>query len=160
MEEALRQKHSQFEIFQREFEIGITPKIEERIKNEKVVWEQEQNALIRKELAKLGEEKSREIEKIQQELSATKEKVIIEKERSTKLEKQVDELNQEQKFLNKEKQMAISKARDSFRGEIEKIKADAQEVNYLFKDISKLKLRFFFKKIPIFCFLTRKSKRK
>jgi hypothetical protein len=87
LEEALRQKHSQFEIFQREFEIGIAPKIEERIKNEKNLWEQEQNILIRKELAKLGEEKSREIEKLQQELNAAKEKIIFEKDHSTKLEK-------------------------------------------------------------------------
>jgi hypothetical protein len=50
-------------------------------------------------------------------------------------------LNQEQKFLNKEKQIAVSKARESFRGEIDKIKADAQEVKifstYLNKNISK-----------------------
>ena len=83
----MRQKQSQFENFQKEFEISAAPKIEERIKLEKSKWEQEQNALIRKELNKMSEEKSKELEKQQLELNALKEKLIVEKERSTKFEK-------------------------------------------------------------------------
>ena len=44
-------------------------------------------------------------------------------------------MSQEQKFLNKEKSMAINKARESFRSEIEKIKADAHEVHIFDKFI-------------------------
>lgn len=127
MDDALRQKQSQFELFQREFELNAAPKIEERIKHEKTIWEQEQNTLIRKELNKLGEEKSKELERQLHELNSIKDKLMLERERNAKLEKQIDELNHEQKMLVKEKSMAISKARESFRSEIDKIKADALE---------------------------------
>ena len=87
LEDALRIKQSQFETFQREFEIAIGPKVEDRIRNEKILWEQEQNNLIRRELAKLNEEKSKDIARVQDELTSEKDKFILEKEKCLKLEK-------------------------------------------------------------------------
>ncbi len=57
MEEALKLKQNQFETFQREFELAVGPRVDERIRNEKILWEQEQNFLIIRELSKLNEEK-------------------------------------------------------------------------------------------------------
>lgn len=125
MEEALKIKQSQFETFQREFEQAVGPRVDERIRNEKILWEQEQNFLIRRELSKLNEEKSKEIQKIQEELNNEKEKSLIERDKCVQLEKQTEELNQEIKFANKEKTMAVSKAKESLRLESEKIKIDA-----------------------------------
>lgn len=125
MEEALKIKQSQFETFQREFEQAVGPRVDERIRNEKILWEQEQNFLIRRELSKLNEEKSKEIQKIQEELNTEKEKSLIERDKCVQLEKKIEELNQEIKFANKEKTMAVSKAKESLRLESEKIKIDA-----------------------------------
>ena len=60
--------------------------MDERIRNEKILWEQEQNFLIRRELSKLNEEKSKEISKIQDELNAEKEKSMIERDKCVRLE--------------------------------------------------------------------------
>ncbi len=57
------------------------------MKHEKILWEQEQSYLIRKELAKLNEEKCKEIAKIQDELNQEREKNLNERDRAQKLEK-------------------------------------------------------------------------
>lgn len=93
MEDAIKAKQAQFETFQREFEIAIGPKVEERIKHEKMMWEQDQSFLIRKELAKLNDEKCKEIAKIHDELNQEREKYLIERDRSSKLEKVIKSSN-------------------------------------------------------------------
>ena len=125
LEEALRLKSAQFEQFQREFEFAIGPKVEERIKYEKSIWEQEQNALIRRELAKLSEEKCKELAKLQEELNAEREKHNSDREKCIKLENEIEDLNQELKQANKDRANALVKAKESLRNEIEKVKADA-----------------------------------
>ena len=87
LEEALRIKQTQFEACQRDYEMSIGPKVDERIKHEKMMWEQEQNYLIRRELNKLNEEKCKEIAKFQDELNVEKEKFLTERDKSKKLEK-------------------------------------------------------------------------
>jgi hypothetical protein len=87
LEDELSIKQSQFECFQRELELAITPKIDERIKHEKLVWEQEQKYTLQKELVKLNEEKAKDIADIQKELTLEKEKSLKERENVTKLEK-------------------------------------------------------------------------
>jgi hypothetical protein len=52
-----------------------------------MLWEQEQSYLIRKELAKLNEEKCREIAKIQEDFNQEREKNLNERDRVQKLEK-------------------------------------------------------------------------
>ena len=79
-------KTSQFELFQRELETALNQKAEERIKNEKILWEQEQNFLIRKEISRINDEKSKEIVSIQEELNSEREKLAFEKNRSLKFE--------------------------------------------------------------------------
>lgn len=113
------------------------PRVDERIRNEKILWEQEQNFLIRRELSKLNEEKSKEIHKIQDELNAEKEKAISERDKCLRLEKEIEELNQEIKFANKEKTLALSKAKEAMKLEVEKAKIDAY--NEKQEDINKLK---------------------
>lgn len=122
MEEALKLKQNQFETFQREFDQAVGPRVDERIRNEKILWEQEQNFLIRRELSKLNEEKSKEISKIQDELNAEKEKSMIERDKCVRMEKEIEEFKQEIKFANKEKTIALTKAKESLRLEAEKIK--------------------------------------
>ena len=112
MEEAIRLKSAQFEQFQREFELAIGPKVEERIKYEKGIWEQEQNALIRRELAKLSEEKGKELAKLHEELNAEKEKHNLDREKCIKLESEIEELNHELKQANKEQANAFIKAKE------------------------------------------------
>jgi len=152
MEEALKLKQNQFETFQREFEQAVGPRVDERIRNEKILWEQEQNFLIRRELSKLNEEKSKEISKIQDELNAEKEKSMIERDKCVRMEKvlkllvignfnfvlinfffqkEIEEFKQEIKFANKEKTIALTKAKESLRLEAEKIKIDAYNVSLL-----------------------------
>ena len=46
-------------------------------------------------------------------------------------QKEIEELNQEIKFANKEKTIALTKAKDSLRLEAEKIKIDAYNVIHL-----------------------------
>ena len=87
LEEALKIKQTQFETFQREFEAAVGPRVDERIRNEKILWEQEQNFLIRRELSKLNEEKSKEITKIQDELNSEKEKSMVDRDKCLRLEK-------------------------------------------------------------------------
>ena len=87
LQEALKMKQCQFEQMQREFEQALGPKIEERLRNEKMLWEQEQNFLIRKEICKLNEERGKEILKVQEELNAEKERSMIERDRCLRLEK-------------------------------------------------------------------------
>jgi hypothetical protein len=72
---------------QREFEQALGPKIDERIRNEKILWEQEQNFLIRKEICKLNEERGKEFLKIQEELNAEREKSLIERDKCLRFEK-------------------------------------------------------------------------
>ncbi len=152
MEEALKLKQNQFETFQREFEQAVGPRVDERIRNEKILWEQEQNFLIRRELSKLNEEKSKEISKIQDELNAEKEKSMIERDKCVRMEKvlkllvignfnfvlincffqkEIEEFKQEIKFAIKEKTIALTKAKESLRLEAEKIKIDAYNVSLL-----------------------------
>jgi len=152
MEEALKLKQNQFETFQREFDQAVGPRVDERIRNEKILWEQEQNFLIRRELSKLNEEKSKEISKIQDELNAEKEKSMIERDKCVRMEKvlkllvignfnfvlinfffqkEIEEFKQEIKFANKEKTIALTKAKESLRLEAEKIKIDAYNVSLL-----------------------------
>ena len=125
--------------------------MEERIKHEKQIWEQDQNYVVRRELAKLNEEKTKEIAKIQEDLNNEREKYLMERDKIVRLEKvsprsdlpvkqntggyeyfasfqEIDELNQELKFANKEKTQALTKAKDSLRAEFEKIKQEAQSV--------------------------------
>ena len=45
--------------------------------------------------------------------------------------KEIEELKQEIKFANKEKTIALTKAKDSLRLEAEKIKIDAYNVSFL-----------------------------
>ena len=87
LEEALRIKQMQFETFQREFEIAIGPKVEERIKYEKQLWEQEQGFQLRREITKSNEEKAKELAKLNEELNNEKEKCQSEREKTSKLEK-------------------------------------------------------------------------
>lgn len=47
-----------------------------------------------------------------------------------KIKKQIEELNQEIKFANKEKTLALTKARDSLKAESEKIRAEAKNVYF------------------------------
>ncbi len=61
-------------------------KFEERIKNEKILWEQEQNFLIRKEISRINDDKSKEIFSIQEELNSEREKLAFEKNRCLKFE--------------------------------------------------------------------------
>jgi hypothetical protein len=152
MEGALKLKQNQFETFQREFDQAVGPRVDERIRNEKILWEQEQNFLIRRELSKLNEEKSKEISKIQDELNAEKEKSMIERDKCVRMEKvpkllvignfnfvlinfffqkEIEEFKQEIKFANKEKTIALTKAKESLRLEAEKIKIDAYNVSLL-----------------------------
>ncbi len=152
MEEALKLKQNQFETFQREFDQAVGPRVDERIRNEKILWEQEQNFLIRRELSKLNEEKSKEISKIQDELNAEKEKSMIERDKCVRMEKvlkllvignfnfvlincffqkEIEEFKQEIKFANKEKTIALTKAKESLRLEAEKIKIYAYNVSLL-----------------------------
>ena len=79
-------RQGQFECFQRELELVITPKIEEKIKQEKQIWEQEQKCVMQKELVKLREEKARELVEVQKQLSLEKEKAAREWENVAKLE--------------------------------------------------------------------------
>lgn len=83
----MRIKQIQFETFQREFEIAIGPKVEERIKYEKQLWEQDQGFLLRREITKANEEKTKEIAKLSEELNNEKEKFQSEREKTSKLEK-------------------------------------------------------------------------
>ncbi len=79
-------KSTQFELYQRELETAMNQKVDERIKNEKCLWEQEQSYLIRKEMSKLSEEKSKELAALLEELDSEREKLTCEKNRSVKLE--------------------------------------------------------------------------
>jgi hypothetical protein len=79
-------KEEQFERFQRELELALTPKLEERIKQEKMVLEQK-NTEIKHELNRLNEERLSEIEHLQMLLVQEKEKVAIGKEIVLKQEK-------------------------------------------------------------------------
>ena len=74
-------KQLQFEQMQRDFEQSLGPRVDERIRNEKMLWEQEQNFLIRKEICKLNEERGKELGRAQEELSSEKEKFLHEHER-------------------------------------------------------------------------------
>lgn len=82
----MKLKEEQFERFQRELELALTPKLEERIKQEKMVLEQK-NAEIKHELNRLNEERLSEIEHLQMLLVQEKEKVAIGKEIVLKQEK-------------------------------------------------------------------------
>lgn len=124
----------QFEQIQRDFELALGPKIEERIRNEKMLWEQEQNYLIRKEITKLNEERGKEIQKVQEELNSEKEKAMIERDKCLRLEKEIEDQVHELKAADKEKTKAVSLAKEAFNQEAEKIRADAyaektEEVN-------------------------------
>lgn len=83
----MKLKQSQFECFQRELELALTPKLEERIKHEKLVWEQESKHAIQRELARFSEEKMREMGQIQLDLGQEREKLTRERETVAKLEK-------------------------------------------------------------------------
>lgn len=82
----MKLKEEQFERFQRELELALTPKLEERIKQEKLILEQK-NAEIKHELNRLNEERLSEIEHLQMLLVQEKEKVAIGKEIVLKQEK-------------------------------------------------------------------------
>lgn len=119
-------KQLQFEQMQRDFEQSLGPKIDERIRNEKMLWEQEQNFMIRKEICKLNEERGRELAKVQEDLNSEKEKFIIEHEKSLRLEKEVEILTHELSIADKEKSKAVSNAVEGFKHEADKIRVDAQ----------------------------------
>ena len=51
------------------------------------IWEQDQNYVMRRELAKLNEEKTKEIAKIQEDLSNEREKCLLERDKIVRLEK-------------------------------------------------------------------------
>ncbi|CAF0735884.1 unnamed protein product [Brachionus calyciflorus] len=143
LQETLKSKQAQFDSYQREFELSIGPKFDERIKKEKFQWEQEQNFLIKRELSKVNEEKLREMTRIQDELTAEREKYIQEREKALKFEKQIEELNQEVKFANKEKSLAVNKAKESLKAETEKLKngllnEKQEEINRLKKILNDL----------------------
>ncbi len=127
MQEALKMKQCQFEQMQREFEHALGPKIDERLRNEKMLWEQEQNFMIRKEICKLNEERGKELVKVQDELNAERERSLMERDKCIRLEKEIEELTQELKFSNKEKSLAVSKAKDAFKQEAERIRLEAQK---------------------------------
>ncbi len=80
-------------------------------------------------MAKLNEEKCREMAKIQEDLNMEKEKNLLERDRNQKYEKQIEELNQEIKFANKEKNMALCKAKEAVKFEMERIRNEAYNVN-------------------------------
>lgn len=92
-------KQNEFHCFQRELELALAPKLEERLKHERHAWEQENKHVVQRELAKLGEEKSREIGQLQQELSQEKEKWLREREAVSRLEKVKIEIKRKKQFL-------------------------------------------------------------
>lgn len=87
LEESLKHKQTEFHCFQRELELALTPKLDERLKHERQAWEQESKQAIQRELSKLAEEKSREIGQLQQELGQEKDKWLRERETVSRLEK-------------------------------------------------------------------------
>lgn len=80
-------KQNEFHCFQRELELALAPKLDERLKQERQSWEQENKLAIQRELAKLTEEKGREIAQLQQVLGQEKDKWLRERESVSKLEK-------------------------------------------------------------------------
>ncbi len=118
-------KQYQFEQMQRDFEQALGPKIEERIRNEKMLWEQEQNYLIRKEISKLNEERGKELLKVQEELSSEKERAMIERDKCLRLEKEIEDIAHNLQFADKEKAKAVSLTKEAFKHEAEKIRCEA-----------------------------------
>lgn len=127
LEEALKMKQLQFEQMQRDFEQQLGPKIDERIRNEKILWEQEQNFLIRKEICKLNEERGKEIAKIQEELNSEKEKSMVERDKCLRFEKELEEMVHELKIAEKEKSKAVAHAKESFKHEADRIRTEAHK---------------------------------
>ena len=86
LEEQVKFKTCEFDLYRKELEAAFSHKVDEKIRSEKALWEQEQNIIIRREIEKINDERLKDMANIQEELNKEKEKLSIEKNRSNRLE--------------------------------------------------------------------------